>query len=171
MSEYEQKEFFKSFTERTKKNLELVEAAALANKDNAFEFTQLVNSLYGLLVLPHERYYNKFTKIDVANFPVTMKICKSVESWYPDEEKNVFHLFRHLRNSLAHPRKSGYQNYSGSIEFLPKNSSPKSIMFTDKLNDKLRGACFFRVEIQHNMLKSMVYEFCDVLVKYYPSLN
>ena len=175
MSQYEKNKLFQEFAVRTKRNLQIIESQALKNSDSAFEFTQLVNSLYGLLILPQQRYYKEIMRIDQSKFIVSTKICNIVSSWYPDDERDAHCLFRHLRNSLSHPRRKTH--YSASLEFSPKDDSPTSIIFIDKptqkqiTEGKYPTGTEFKLEVHHNDLKEMIFEFCDILSDYYSVLE
>lgn len=48
-------EFVKEFAARTKSNLDFIKKAKTQQPIELYEFTQLVNSLFGLLVIPQQR--------------------------------------------------------------------------------------------------------------------
>jgi hypothetical protein len=50
------------FAKRTLTNLQLVERVAADGADPAHEFTQLINSMLGLLVFPTEEYYTRIPR-------------------------------------------------------------------------------------------------------------
>jgi len=57
----------RDFADRTLVNLEHIETAVKGDKDaELYEFTQLVNSMLGLLVLPRERYLNNIPQTPVS---------------------------------------------------------------------------------------------------------
>jgi len=97
--EYHQ-EFILDFAERTRSNLEFIEAAE-AEGDNVYEVTQLANSLLGLLVFPREHYLQS-----IPDTPLAVLVDKGwpkIKTTYgvlPQE--TLQQLVRMLRNSIAH---------------------------------------------------------------------
>ena len=51
------KDLVKDFAERTRINLALIQAEAKAGKD-AYEVTQLMNSMLGLFLFPEQEFYD-----------------------------------------------------------------------------------------------------------------
>ena len=90
----------RDFAERTKTNLELVRTEAKAGK-NAYEVTQLINSMLGLLVFPQQEFY--------SNIPETELCALEREGWpIPrvrgdySQVRNLKQLARYLRNGITH---------------------------------------------------------------------
>ena len=99
----------RDFVRRTRRNLELVREQSAAEERagtrdgqrSAFEVTQLVNSLLGLLVFPQQRYFDAIPHTPLADlardgWPTVRAI---------DGFPNVDHLddlMRYLRNAVAH---------------------------------------------------------------------
>ena len=59
MAEYPEAEFFKEFFRRTKHNLECIE-----QQNDAYSVTQLINSLFGMLIFPQQKYCKDIRIID-----------------------------------------------------------------------------------------------------------
>lgn len=91
----------KDFAKRTRHNLEIIRAHKEQNQE-AYEVTQLVNSLLGLILLPKEK--------SCLKLPKTSLNALSEQGWpaaalQPTEGKtpeNLRDLHRLLRNSVAH---------------------------------------------------------------------
>ncbi|BCT91151.1 hypothetical protein LYSHEL_01750 [Lysobacter helvus] len=89
------------FAARTRRNLECIDAAYEAG-DAVHPTTQLVVSLLGLVVVPHERNLVKqlgvmsLASLQAGGWPqwtFELQICETLAQ-----------LFRHLRNAIAHGR-------------------------------------------------------------------
>lgn len=65
-----------------------------------FEVTALLNSCVGLLVIPKENLFDKFSDEDISHFGIDVnKVRVNDNSGCPHSLKNVL---RHIRNSIAH---------------------------------------------------------------------
>lgn len=88
------------FALRTRKNLEAIDALAAANGE-AFEVTQLINSMLGLLVFPQQKYVNKIPKTPLAELErMGWPIPKVLGNF--QQVKDLNQLIRYLRNAVAH---------------------------------------------------------------------
>ena len=97
------------FAQRTRKNLEYVRHARSHNED-VHLVTHLVNSMLGIVVVPHQHYSKK------AFWSVTLKELITDEGWPKwditldvpklgkPKTKTLGHLVWHLRNAAAHGR-------------------------------------------------------------------
>lgn len=90
-------DFYKSFAERTKANLEFIEQSK-SRGENIFETTQLINSLLGMIVFLRESH-----RIDGSNLSSLWKKIhyNSIydEHKYSDRPSD---FIRKFRNALAH---------------------------------------------------------------------
>jgi hypothetical protein len=97
----------RDFAIRTRKNLEFIEEQQKQGVE-IYEVTQLVNSLLGLLIFPHERYYDSIprtplTELEAQGWP-RIEIIKG-----QSECQTLYNLVHFLRNGIAH----------FNIQFLP----------------------------------------------------
>ena len=139
MSEYDYEHFVKDFISRTKHNL-----TVLKEYDDKYSMTQLINSLFGLLIIPFERYkyvknvkFEEYLKNNKSNYHCElMELIKKLRnshklynSYLNEEGDLVFHFLKHLRNSLSH---SGH----GCLYFLnDKSGVLEGVLFYDYKHD------------------------------------
>lgn len=90
----------KDFAERTRHNLHLIEECAAAG-DRAYEVTQLINSMLGLLVLPQQHYYEQVPRLTMAQLR-EQGWPEPVLSGQIGEPNDLRELFRYLRNGITH---------------------------------------------------------------------
>jgi hypothetical protein len=104
-------ELVSDFAQRTKANLELVEKqAARSPRHDAFEVTQLVNSMLGLLVFPQQRWFDRIPRTPLPHLIAKGWPSITVHGAVPDDDLRG--LSRYLRNAIAHC----------NVEFLPDDS-------------------------------------------------
>ena len=119
----EYKDLVRDFAERTRANLALVRAAAKTGQ-NAYEVTQLINSMLGLLVFPQKEFYEKIPETTLADlekegWPIP-RVCGS----YP-QVLNLRQLARYLRNGIAHFNLR-FTEMGGSVDgLIIWNETPK----------------------------------------------
>ena len=94
------KDLVRDFAERTRANLALVRAAANTGQ-NAYEVTQLLNSMLGLLVFPEQKFYNKIPETELADLEKDGWPIPRVRGNYP-QVSNLSQLARYLRNGIVH---------------------------------------------------------------------
>lgn len=149
MSEY--KEFVKDFAFRTKKNLKYIESKKNIGCDSVFEFTQLVNSLLGLLVIPQERECDR-----ICNNFVSQKTCEGLKACIERNDYNnecdFTNILRHMRNAIAH----------GQVEIGATNGEISSILFIDKNHNNCRQ---FHIRLTCSQLRDFIEEFSDSLIE------
>ena len=93
-------EVIRDFAERTSKNLSMIEQLQTEGRE-AYEVTQLVNSMLGLLVFPQQNYINQIPETpldDLKRDGWPVPNCQRG----PDEVRNLNQLIRYLRNAIAH---------------------------------------------------------------------
>ena len=112
MSGYNIECFIKDFGERTWENYQYIKNRA--SQENLYEVTQLLNSLFGLVILPVERFK------DIRNIEISKEIIdmisdlenkKLLRNTYV-EEKDPVMFIRHIRNAAAHAGNCGIHPYS-----------------------------------------------------------
>jgi hypothetical protein len=91
----------RDFAIRTRLNLELVEASARNGKGEAYEVTQLVNSMLGLLVFPKEQYFHQIPKTPLKRLAQDGWPVPRSSGELPDAS-NLRELVRYMRNAVAH---------------------------------------------------------------------
>ncbi|BBF42415.1 hypothetical protein lbkm_1097 [Lachnospiraceae bacterium KM106-2] len=164
MSEFSVEHFISNICLRTKKNLNYIDETNQKDK-SVYELTQLINSLFALLIMPVEKYksindgyepnakkYKEYK--DIESIINECKKNKFYRSTYTEDYKYpVTWFIRHIRNALAH---SGDQG----IHFIPlqEKKDIKYIIFYDTQKKNLKGQeieCFFCVKLSiiqiHNL--------------------
>lgn len=153
MSGYNFQEFVKDFSYRTKQNMNIIDAIYQEHSDDlnkkVYEVTQVINSLFGMIIVPYEKYGEQLTESEFSDTESYKEIKGLIEelerskvfirSTYAKDKKGigVFSFIRHLRNALAH---SG----NGRLNFYPvKNNKDniKAVYFMDK-DDKNQNYFF-----------------------------
>ena len=147
MSGYNHERFINSFIERTQQNYKVITELNRENQTEVYEVTQLVNSLFGLLIIPYEKFKYGGTyqtkEEDLRNAaPIDyMRLNNKIEelkkdnrlvsTYSSDERYPVGNFIGHLRNALAHSGEEG-------LQFLPYDDTGEitSIYFYDKLDEK-----------------------------------
>jgi len=105
----EYKSFERDFVHRTLANLRLIETSLSdrnsegADEVKAFEVTQLINSLLGLVVMPHGLMGRRIDE-------TPLEVLEAggwkfgVKNWPSNYLRTLGRYVRHLRNSIAHMR-------------------------------------------------------------------
>ena len=90
----------RDFAERTRKNLRAIEDLQ-AKGGEAYEVTQLVNSMLGLLVFPRERFLDKIPQTSLSDLEADGWPVPKVVGDFP-QARDLRELIRYLRNAIAH---------------------------------------------------------------------
>ena len=88
------------FAWRTQQNLRLVEESRRQGTD-AFETTQLINSMLGLLVFPREEYVDRIPRIPLAQLRAAGWPLPRVRNDF-SQAGDLAELVRYLRNAISH---------------------------------------------------------------------
>ncbi len=96
----EYRDLVKDFATRTQHNLRIITDCQRSGNE-AYEVTQLINSMLGLLVFPQQRYYERLPSLTMSRLR---------ELGWPEpilkgdigELEDLRELFRYLRNGIAH---------------------------------------------------------------------
>lgn len=90
------------FAKRTEANLQTIrQLAREGGAAPAYEVTQLVNSMLGLLVFPQQRYLDRIPETPIADLANNGWPIPEVVGDYP-QVPNLRQLVRMLRNAVAH---------------------------------------------------------------------
>lgn len=115
--EYDQSDVVGDFAGRTKDNLRVIEALASTHlgkepMPKVWEFTQLVNSLLGLLVFPQQEWFDKLPDTPLADLPERCWKNLRITTWERKHRKGPLKgelkdkTFKEvaicLRNSISH---------------------------------------------------------------------
>jgi hypothetical protein len=90
----------RDFAERTRKNLRTIEDLQ-AKGGEAYEVTQLVNSMLGLLVFPREKFFDQIPQTSLSDLEADGWPIPKVDGHFP-QAKDLRELIRYLRNAIAH---------------------------------------------------------------------
>jgi hypothetical protein len=159
MSAYDYENLVNDYIKRTKRNLEVIETTEKAGEEEVYEITQYMNSLFGLLIVPYERYKDlneyKLTNVDgyqeIVDFINGIKNKNKYYSSYDSDKKyQVTPFIRHLRNALAHSGKN-------QIYFLDDEGKLTGVIFYDYRVDEAKGELSeFCVELDFDSLKELI---------------
>ena len=90
------------FAKRTEANLQTIRRLAKeGGATPAFEVTQLVNSMLGLLVFPQQRYVDRISETPITDLASSGWPIPEVVGDYP-QVPNLRQLVRMLRNAITH---------------------------------------------------------------------
>ena len=160
MSAYDYQNLVNDYIKRTQANLEVVETIAKSGSESqVYEITQLMNSLFGLLIVPYERYKDK-NEDDIRYVDGYQEIVNFINNianknkyysdYYSDKRYKVTSFIRHLRNALAH---SG----NNQVLYLDKEGKLIGVIFCDNIKDDNSGEEHeFCVELDFDSLKQIV---------------
>jgi HEPN pEK499 p136 len=90
----------RDFALRTRKNLAAIDALVAANGE-AFEVTQLINSMLGLLVFPQQKYVDSIPKTTLAELEQKGWPIPKIRGEF-EQVQDLNQLIRYLRNAVAH---------------------------------------------------------------------
>ena len=139
----------RDFAERTGKNLHMIEQLQAEGRE-AYEVTQLVNSMLGLLVFPQQQYVNRIPETPLEElkrdgWPVPK--CRIG----PDQVQNLNQLIRYLRNAIAH----------FNIEFIGDNRNQLELL---KVWNNRGGVKTWEAELTVSDLRGIAKRFIELLL-------
>ncbi len=163
MSGYNIEYYIKDFAQRTQFNLNYIKLSHAEN--GPYEVTQLVNSLFGLIVLPVEEYKGRPMKpangkkdeFESAKNQIKeiMETCEKDHRYrctYGDRDKPKGFI-KHLRNAVSHSGNEG-------IHFIPLTEAGENItgiIFYDRMKDERTDKHLeFCVDLHISELESIV---------------
>jgi hypothetical protein len=146
----EYKDLVKDFATRTKANLALIRTAAKTGQD-AYEVTQFINSLLGLLIFPQQEFYEKIPRAKLADlekdgWPIP-RVCDNYK-----QVKDLSELARYLRNSIAH----------FNLRFTQKDEHVDGVIIW---NTQLNGQINWKAELTIVELEGITDKFAGLLLK------
>ena len=153
---YDHEKLLSDFANRTRQNLQLIrEIRETQPEREAYEVTQLVNSMLGLLVFPKEHYLD-----EIPN--KTLDELKN-EGWpIPEvrhgltEAKDLKDFLRLMRNAIAHFNVEFAQNEKGEITGLKA--------WNEKKIDK-RKVKNWQVELTLEQMENIALRFIDLITE------
>lgn len=156
----EYKELVKDFVSRTKVNLDLIrqtvndkKEAAVNDEKKAYEITQFINSLLGLLVLPQQEFYDKIPETPLSELEESGWPIPRVRGNYP-QAKDLKELTRYLRNGVAH----------FNLEFtVSENHHIDGLIIWDRKNK--RSSITWKAELKIKELEAITNKFTELLIQ------
>jgi len=146
---YEEK--IRDFAERTRANLRAIEQRK-AEGHEAYEVTQLVNSMLGLLVFPQQRYVDKIPHTSLEELEQQGWPIPSVREGFQQVE-NLNQLVRHLRNAIAH----------FNVDFI--GDGKNEVKFLHVWNTNPRGLRTWEAELSVSDLQGIAERFIELLLE------
>lgn len=173
MSAYSYEVFIREFVRRTKVNHRIILNRYEENPKLKYEVTQLINSLFGLLIVPNEKYkYRKSGKGVAENYlknmseydeilEIIQELKKSGKYYnsYKKKGHEVSDFINHMRNSLAHSGEKG-------LHFLPFEEGKEitGIIFYDT-DKEYGGNSEFCVEMTIEEIRMLSESIADMYSK------
>ena len=136
----------RDFAERTRKNLRAIEDLQ-AKGGEAYEVTQLVNSMLGLLVFPRERFLDQIPQTSLSDLEADGWPVPKVVGDFP-QARDLRELIRYLRNAIAH----------SNIEFIGEKI--QSVRVWNTKNKRTT----WKAEIGLKELRAIAERFTDLLL-------
>ena len=136
----------RDFAERTRKNLRTIEDLQ-AKGGEAYEVTQLVNSMLGLLVFPREKFIDQIPQTSLSDLEAGGWPIPKVDGVFP-QAKDLRELIRYLRNAIAH----------FNIEFIGEKIQSVRVWNTRN------STTTWRAEIGLEELRAIAERFTDLLL-------
>lgn len=152
----EYKNVVEDFVARTRQNLNYVREAALVCPGHeetgpaVYEFTQLVNSMLGLLVFPQQRFFDNIPETPLVELEKTGWPAIRVSEGFPDKVDNLKALMRYLRNAIAH----------FNIEFLTQFSQLCGV----RVWNRRRGKRTLQADLSVETLEQITDRFIEIIL-------
>jgi len=152
--EYSKEHQIRDFADRTKANLALVRNCA-GHGDRSYEFTQLINSMLGLLVFPQQKYFKQIPKTPLSDLQAQGWPHPLVTGSF-QAPKDLHDLMRLLRNSIAH----------FNMQFITDQGTLAGVRLwnTDPSTNKKT----WQVEFTTEQLEDLTDRFLDMLARQVP---
>lgn len=148
----EYRNVIRDFAERTRANLELVERTAADPGGSAHEFTQLVNSMLGLLVFPKEEYYTRIPRDSLKQLRKKGWPVPDTAGDLPPA-KDLRELIRYMRNAITH----------FNIEFHASGNGELVGLTLWNLDGGASGPKTWQAFFTGEQLRDLTFRFVDVL--------
>ena len=170
MSEYDREHFVTDFIQRTLKNLEEINKIAESDSNTeakAYEVTQLINSILGLIIVPFEKYSDVMDKgLQGDGFDKMVVSMGNIRLYtnYPTDRNNhgelrVFNFIRHLRNAFAHLG-------NDRVIFLSENKKLSGLLVYDTTYDEKNDKTYkFCAELDLPSFKEIVKNIISIYTK------
>lgn len=139
----------RDFAERTRTNLRAIEDLRAEGRE-AYEVTQLVNSMLGLLVFPREEFIERIPETSLNDLAADGWPVPKVVGGFP-QAKDLRELVRYLRNAIAH----------FDIEFIGDARNEIRIL---RVWNTSRGRRTWQAEVGLEELRAIAGRFTDLLL-------
>ena len=152
----EYKNVIEDFVARTRHNLHYIRETARAQSDDGdsgatvYEFTQLVNSMLGLLVFPQERFFDSIPTTPLRELEEAGWPSIRVSDGFPDTVDNLKDLMRYLRNAVAH----------FNMQFLTRSSQLSGV----RVWNTRRGKRTWQADLSIEDLEQITERFIDLVL-------
>lgn len=143
----------RDFVARTKANLALVRAAVKSGQE-AYEVTQFINSLFGLLVLPQQEFFDKIPKTKLVDLEKDGWPIPRVHGNYR-QVSDLKALARYMRNGISHC----------NIRFTEKGGYLDGLIIWNELPNGKRN---WEAELKIEELEGITDKFAKLILKEEP---
>lgn len=144
----EYQDLVRDFAKRTLHNLDVVKQSRDRGEE-AYEVTQLINSMLGLIVLPKERYYDSIPETPIEELR-SQGWPEPLLGGAFNTPANLREVLRMLRNSIAHFNVD-FINYDGQISGV-------------RLSNKNRGQITWTATLSLADLEDITRRFIDLIL-------
>lgn len=191
------------FIYKTKKNLEFIENQCNQDFENdddsepaeVYEVTQLMNSFFGLLMIPGDKYFDRLQKdfksdaksreiyeelkYDHSKYYNTFLQRKNNKVLYTSEEMTAKTLLRRLRSAVAHASFRPYPEYATETTLIEGYEFTDhctiygyfgSNVITECKSDTLGAQPYdqnFKIVLTMEEIRTLFYDFCDLILSHY----
>ncbi len=150
---YDHERLLADFASRTLHNLELIRKFHKTQpKRKAYEVTQLINSMLGLLVFPKEQYLDDIPDKTLEELKAEGWPIPEVRPGY-NQAKTLKQLLRFMRNGITH----------FNVEFLPDHNN--EIVGIVIWNNRPNGTTNWKAELPLEQIEAISLRFIDLLTE------
>jgi len=148
----EYKSLVKDFSDRTEQNLMLIEYISNKDSSRAFEVTQLINSLLGLIILPQQKFFDKIPNDSIEKAKTNGWLIPTPSSKYK-QVKDLSTYLRYIRNGVSH----------FNIKFV---SESETIVGIQIWNKPPRSDINWKINLNIEEIKSITRKFKELIAEY-----
>ena len=203
MNQFTEADLEYDYIYKTKKNMEFIEQQCNREMESdedfseMYEITQLMNSFFGLLMIPREGYFERLhkdfaddaqarelykkLKWDHAKYSNTFLKTENQKLLYSSEEMTVKTLLRRLRSAVAHAGFKPYPEYVTETALIEgyeftDHSTIYGFFGSDAINlckgETLGAQTYeqnFRLVLSMDEIRMLFFDFCDLILSHYES--